>query len=157
MPGMDRAPAFNLPPVIVWLTLAFLAVHLLRQVLSPYADEWVLLAFAFIPARYGPLGEGLPGGWAADLWTPITYAFLHADWLHLAVNAIWMASFGSALARRFGAVRFLVLCLVAAAAGAGLHYLVYAGDAALMIGASGAVSGMMAAAVRFAFAPGGPL
>jgi membrane associated rhomboid family serine protease len=38
-----------------------------------------------------------------------------------------------------------------------LHYVVHPGDEALMIGASGAVSGMMAATVRFAFAPGGPL
>jgi membrane associated rhomboid family serine protease len=154
---MDRAPAFNLPPVVVWLTLALIGVHLLRMFLSPYAEEWLLLAFAFIPARYGPLGEGLPGGWGADIWSPVTHAFLHANWLHFGVNAIWMASFGSALARRFRAARFLILSAVAAAAGAGFHYLSYAGDAALMIGASGAVSGMMAAATRFAFAPGGPL
>jgi membrane associated rhomboid family serine protease len=154
---MDRAPALNVPPVVFWLAAALAAVHVIRRVVSPDADAWIVLAFAFIPARYGPLAEMLPGGWAACLWTPASYAFLHADWLHLGVNLIWMASFGSALARRFGALRFLVLSLFAAVAGAGLHYVVYAGDEGLMVGASGAVSGMMAAAARFAFAPGGPL
>ncbi len=157
MRGMDRTPALNLPPAVLWLSVALFAIHLVRQVLSPDAEAWAVLAFAFIPARYGPLADLLPGGWAACLWSPVTYAFLHADWLHLAVNLIWMASFGSALARRFGTARFLALGLLAAVAGAGLHYVVYAGDEALMIGASGAVSGMMAAAARFAFAPGGPL
>jgi membrane associated rhomboid family serine protease len=154
---MDRAPAFNVPPVVLWLAVALAAVHVVRQVVSPEADAWLVLAFAFIPARYGPLAAMLPGGWAACFWTPATYAFLHADWLHLGVNVIWMASFGSALARRFGAARFLVLSLLSAVAGAGLHYVVYAGDEGLMVGASGAVSGMMAAAARFAFARGGPL
>jgi membrane associated rhomboid family serine protease len=68
-----------------------------------------------------------------------------------------MASFGGALARRIGAGRFLGLGVVAAAAGAGFHYLLHADDEGLVIGASGAVSGMMAATARFAFAPGGPL
>jgi membrane associated rhomboid family serine protease len=154
---MAHAPAFNLPPVIVWLTVALLAIHAVRLVLAPEAEAWLILGLAFIPARYGPLAEILPGGWGACIWSPATYALLHADWLHLAVNVIWMASFGSALARRFGGARFLLLALLAAVAGAGLHYVVHPGDEALMIGASGAVSGMMAATVRFAFAPGGPL
>ena len=78
-------------------------------------DEWILLAFAFIPARYGDVGAVIPGGEAARVWSPVTYAFLHADWVHLLVNMIWMASFGGPLARRFGAARFLLLSLVSAA------------------------------------------
>jgi membrane associated rhomboid family serine protease len=155
--AMSPQPAINLPPVVIWLGAAFLAVHAVRQVLSPDADFWLLLAFAFIPARYGEAAAFLPGGEAALFWTPVTYAFLHGGWLHLAVNLVWMASFGGALARRFGTVRFLLLALVAAAAGAGVHYLLHKGEETLVIGASGAISGMMAATVRFAFAPGGPL
>jgi membrane associated rhomboid family serine protease len=154
---MERAPAFNVPPVVLWLSVALAAIHALRQVVSPDADAWIVLAFAFIPARYGPVAEMLPGGWTACFWTPASYAFLHADWLHLGVNLIWMASFGSAVARRLGTGRFLILSLLSAVAGALLHYVVYPGDEGLMVGASGAVSGMMAAAARFAFAPGGPL
>ena len=69
----------------------------------------MLLAFAFIPARYGESAAMLPGGEAACFWSPLTYAFLHADSSHLIVNLIWMAIFGTPLARRFGALRFLVL------------------------------------------------
>ena len=154
---MERARAINLPPVVLWLSVAFIAVHVVRQLISEPTDEWVLLTFAFIPLRYGPDVAFLPGGEAARFWTPITYAFLHGDWVHLFVNVIWMASFGSALARRFGTARFLMLSLVSAVAAVGLHYILHASDRALVIGASGAVSGMMAGTARFAFSPNGPL
>ena len=154
---MEHAPAINLPPVVVWLAAAFVGVHVARQFLNPDLDEWVLLAFAFLPARYGEVGALLPGGVAARFWTPVTYAFLHADYLHLFVNIIWMVSFGGPLARRFGSARFLLLSLVSAVAGAGLHYVLHSSGQELVIGASGAVSGMMAATARFAFSPGGPL
>jgi len=154
---MNRAPAVNLPPAVLWLAVAFTAVHAARQLLSPETDDWVLLAFAFLPARYGEVASQLPGGVWARLWTPVTYAFLHGDWVHLFVNIVWMASFGGPLARRFGSWRFLVLALVSAVAGVALHYALQRNDTALVIGASGAVSGMMAATARFAFAPGGPL
>jgi membrane associated rhomboid family serine protease len=154
---MARAPAFNLPAAVVGLSAVLVSIHVLRQFISEEADEWVLLAFAFIPERYAAIGAMLPGGAAARVWSPLTYSLLHADTMHLIVNLLWMASFGAALARRLGTTRFLLLGFVAAVAGAGLHYVVHADDVALMIGASGAVSGMMAATARFAFAPGGPL
>jgi membrane associated rhomboid family serine protease len=154
---MDRSRAINLPPVVVWLAAAFAAIHLLRHFLPPARDEWVLLAFAFIPDRYGVFGDFLPGGAAARFWSPVTYAFLHGDVVHLSVNLVWMAIFGGALARRFGPVRFLLLALMSAVAGAALQYAVNPGDGGVVIGASGAVSGMMAATARFAFSPGGPL
>lgn len=155
---MSRSPpAFNLPPAILWLTGALIGIHVIRQFLGESAETWLVVALSFIPARYSELAEALPGGTAAWFWSPFSHAFLHADAIHLIVNLFWMASFGSALARRFGSLRFLVLSAISAAAGAAAHYAFHAADAALMLGASGAVSGMMAATARFAFAEGGPL
>ena len=154
---MERVPAINLHPVVTWLGVALVTVHAVRHFLDQGSEEWALLTFAFIPARYGPEGTVLPGGEGALFWTPITYAFLHADWVHLFVNITWMAAFGGALARRFGALRFIVLSLVSAVAGVALHFLLHHEDRSLVIGASAAVSGMVAATARFAFSPGGPL
>jgi membrane associated rhomboid family serine protease len=132
----------------------------LRQFLSQEADLKVLLWTAFLPARYGnvPVLNGLlPGGLAADIWTFVTYAFLHGDALHLAVNLIWFLAFGSAVAWRFGALRFLAFSAVTAAAGSLVHLATHYGDIAPLVGASAAISGAMAAALRFAFEMGGPL
>ena len=67
---------------------------------------------------------------------------------------LWLLPFGSAVARRFGAIRFFLFLAVSAIAGAAAHLVTHAGELAPMIGASAAVSGAMAAAIRFAFGRG---
>lgn len=159
-PQYSREPIFNVPGVIVATLAALVAVHALRSLLSQAADIEVLLLFAFIPARYDAnilAGAIWPGGVGADVWTFVTYAFLHADWMHLLFNSVWLLAFGTPLARRFGAFRFLAFCAVTAAAGALAHLISHFGQIVPMVGASGAISGMMSGAMRFAFQRGGPL
>lgn len=157
----EREPIFNVPGVVSLIALDLVIVHAARQFLvSEPTDQEILLTFAFIPARYdGSLAAswGFPGGTAADVWTFVTYAFLHADWLHLAVNTLWFLVFGSAVARRFGAPRSLLFFAVTAAAGAATHLAAMGTQFVPMIGASAAVSGFTAAALRFVFQMGGPL
>jgi membrane associated rhomboid family serine protease len=154
-------PIFNVPPVVT-ATIAFLvAVHAAGEwLLSPEVWNDLLGLFAFVPVRYERAVIGLgayPGGVAADAWTFVTYAFLHGSWAHLALNSVWLLAFGTPVARRFGAARFLAFFAVTAAGGALAHLFAYAGMRVPMIGASAAVSGFMAAAIRFAFQRGGPL
>ena len=148
-------PAFNVPPVVVALLAAIILVHVVRSVLPQELDFEIIVALAFIPARFGgPHGDlGLPGGLAGDVWTWFSYAALHADAIHLTVNSVWFLAFGSAVARRFGTARFLVLSAVAAAAGAAAHLISNWGGLAPMIGASAVVSAYMGAAIRFVFDP----
>lgn len=154
-------PAFNLPNVVVWLGGIMIAIHVLRTFILP--ASWgndILIYFAFWPLRYDAqmFASGLaPGGLPADIWSFVTYAFLHGGTAHIVFNLLWMAIFGSAVARRFGVVRFLVLSALCAVGGAFAHLMANFGDAAPMIGASAAVSGYMAAALRFVFESGGPL
>ncbi|HWL05658.1 MAG TPA: rhomboid family intramembrane serine protease [Xanthobacteraceae bacterium] len=156
-----REPVLNVPAVILALILAFVAVHVLFWMVLPEREATAfLLRFAFIPARYDPaaIPSGiLPGGSGADIWTFVTYAFLHADFSHLFFNSVWLLAFGSPVARRFGTQRFLVFFAVTAAAGAALHLAVHPGDFVPVVGASAAISGAMAAALRFVFHGGGPL
>lgn len=151
----------NVPPVVVALLGVLCLVHAIRIWLLPDdLDRIVVWALAFVPARYdnSALTDGLlPGGWGADVWTFFTYALIHADLTHLAVNGFWLLAFASPIARRFGARRFLAFFAITVAAGALAHLVSHAGELAPTIGASAGVSGMMAAAARFAFEPGGPL
>jgi membrane associated rhomboid family serine protease len=152
---------FNVPSVVVATIAALCLVHAGRALLlSPVDDYRFLLEFAFIPARYDAsplLGGPLPGGWGAEIWTFFTYALIHADIMHLGVNIVWFLPFGAAVARRFGPIRFLAFFAVTAAAGALAHLVSYPGEMVPVIGASAAISGFMAAALRFAFQRGGPL
>jgi len=154
-------PMFNVPPVVMATVGLLLLVHILRIVfLSEAQDLQFLLTFAFIPARYDTdllVGGSFPGGFAADLWTFFTYAFIHADFLHIGVNLAWLLPFGTALARRFGGWRYVGFMLTVAAAGAFAHLVSHPGAMVPMIGASAAISGAMAAALRFVFQSRGPL
>lgn len=151
---MRRQPIFNLPRVIVIFAAVLIAIHAIRVwMLSGDQNLWLILSTAFLPARYAAGGEGLPVA-AAAWWSPVTYAFIHGDWSHLFLNLLWMVAFGAAVARRVGAIRFVLLSAVCAVAGAGLHLAFHLGEPVPVIGASAVVSGLMASAARFAFTPG---
>jgi membrane associated rhomboid family serine protease len=151
-------PIFNIPPVVSATIGVLILVHAVRVlVLTPQQDDLFLLEFAFIPQRYTLPVAVFPGGLGAWIWTFVTHAFIHANLLHLGVNIAWLLPFGSAVARRFGVWRFLGFFAIAAVAGALAHLATHWGEAVLMVGASGAISGLMAAATRFVFQRGGPI
>lgn len=175
-----REKIFNIPLVIVALLLAFIGVHLVRSNVSPEVDLALLRDYAFVPGRFtfafdksavaGVFSDGslantntreiaryfLSDG-KANWLSVVSYAFLHGDWNHLGLNSMWLTAFGAAVARRFGALRFLAFFVVTAIGGALVHYLAHRAQFTPMIGASAVVSGAMGAAVRFVFQPGAPL
>ena len=126
------------------------------MLLPPEIENWTIEVFGFIPKRYDStlLAIDFPGGAGAKVWTFVTYSLLHANLSHIGFNVLWLLPFGSALARRFGAIRFFVFMAVTAAAGALAHLVTHEHAVAPMIGASASVSGTMAAAIRFAFVQG---
>ena len=156
-----RERMLNVPAaVVVLLAVLGLVQLLLMFVLTAEQTTEFLLLFAFIPARYdfSVLSDvAWPGGWAADIWTFVTYALIHANLTHLIFNAVWLLAFGSPVARRFGPLRFTAFMALTAAAGAAAHLATHFGELLPMVGASAAISGAMAAAARFAFQRGGPL
>ena len=156
-----RQPVFNLPPVVSALIALMLAIQAGQQfLLSSDGQLQVLLNFAFIPIR-----ETQPGlfagmvalGDGARVWTFLTYAFLHGGWAHVGINCVWLAAFGSPVARRFGAARFLAYAAVGAIAGAAIHLAVFPTSQVPVVGASAAISALMAGAARFVFQAQGPM
>jgi membrane associated rhomboid family serine protease len=181
----SRQPIINAPRVIVGLILALILIHLLRSFGSDASDIDILLSFGFVPARVAlaldperysdiaaraveELAVGSPSQRLAFVkealddgslkpWTFVTYAFLHGSWPHVGLNSLWLLAFGSPVARRFGDLRFLIFFLVCAIAGAVAHAIVHSTGVIPMVGASGAISGAMAAATRFALRSDVPL
>jgi membrane associated rhomboid family serine protease len=171
-----REPIFNVPRVIVFLLTVLVIIHLWRATITPEADVGIVATFGFTPARFGFLIDQkavldrltelarqsdleaqvgqffltyAPPNW---LWvTPLSYAFLHGDKTHLIFNCVWLAAFGSPVARRFGAARFLLLGAVGAIAGALTYLALHLTEFSPMVGASAAISAYMGAAARFVF------
>ena len=152
----SHEPIFTLPRALTALLALMFGIHLVRMALPQQIDEQVLLTFAFIPARYEVMlsEPSFYESLGPRIWTFLTYALLHADLSHIGFNSLWLLPFGSALARRFGALRFYAFLAATAIAGAAAHLLMHERELAPMIGASAAVSGAMAASMRFAFGSG---
>lgn len=150
-----REPILTLPPALTTYIAVLALIHL-RMLLPPELEAWTIEVFGFIPKRYDStlLNIAFPGGAGAKVWTFFTYSLLHANLAHIGFNVLWLLPFGSALARRFGALRFFLFMVVTAAAGALAHLLTHEHALAPMIGASASVAGTMAAAIRFAFVHG---
>jgi membrane associated rhomboid family serine protease len=177
-----REPILNLPAVVVWLLALLVAAHTLREFLSAPDDYSLISWLAFVPARFtlwlAPerledvitgLGQSQLGQNVGDrialarlflvdggprLWSLVSYGLLHGSWTHLISNLVWLAAFGSPVARRLGSGRFLSLVGLATIGGALLHWWSRDLDVLPLVGASAGIAGATAAAARFVFAPG---
>jgi len=144
----QREPIFNISPIVLAAMALCAIVHIVRvYVLTADQDIDLLVRTAFIPIRYS-------GQLPLDIYaftSTITYAFLHLGWDHLVVNMVFLAAFGSPLANRLGALRFAVFWVSTGLGSVAIFYLMHRFDQAPVVGASGAISGMMGAAARFGF------
>jgi membrane associated rhomboid family serine protease len=146
-----RQPIFNAPSSVLALLAGCGLVHALRSLLSENQDAFLILSLGFIPARYGAIGNEIPGPALASVSSFVTHMFVHANATHLIVNSAWLLVFGSAIARRIGDARFLLFSLVCGAGGALGFLCLNPGLDVPMIGASGALSGLMGGVIRFLF------
>lgn len=145
-----REPIFNAPGIVVGLVGVFVAVHVVRFLLPDQQAEWLIETLALIPARLGRTAEVY--GSPVTVFTQFfTHVLVHGDWAHLAINSAWFLAFGSPVARRTGTLRFLVFFFLCGIGGALAFVAVHPDLRSQMVGASGAISGLMGAAFRFLF------
>lgn len=138
-------PAFNAPAAVLAVIALLAAVHVLLVILGDDWRVWSLFALSLIPARFtDPMFPMLEG---SQYWSLITYMLLHGDWMHLVFNCLWLLVFGTPAARYLGNRRFLLLCLAAGVAGGLASLALHWGREIFVLGASGAVSGLLAAAI----------
>jgi membrane associated rhomboid family serine protease len=144
-------PMFNVPGSVLAVLGLLVGVQILLTVLPEAPSDWLTLALSFIPARYEGLASALPGGDVAAVTSFLTYAAVHGDFMHLAINSAWLLAFGGVVANRTGPLRFFLFFAVCSIAGAVAFLWLNQGLMAPMVGASGAVSGLMGATMRFLF------
>jgi membrane associated rhomboid family serine protease len=145
---LTREPIFNVPAAVVVALALLVVVHAAMSQLGDVDDEYLVWVLAFIPARYVGLAGELPGGPVAAWTSFVTHQLVHGDLTHLSINCAWLLVFGSPVARRVGTGRFFVFAAVCGIAGALAFMFMRWGEAVPMVGASGAISGLMGAGFR---------
>jgi rhomboid family protein len=132
------------PPLVTWGLIGVNVVIFLIQVASSQpAAQAMVASFGATPAavfhHVSPSGQ-LP----AEL-TLVSYMFLHGGWEHIIGNMIYLWVFGDDIEDALGPVRFIVFYLVAGIAAALLFSAVNPRSTVPLVGASGAISGILAA------------
>ncbi|MEQ8300674.1 MAG: rhomboid family intramembrane serine protease [Hyphomonas sp.] len=158
-----RPPIINAPPLVTALALTFLAAHGVRILLSEGLQNVLLWNTALIPDRFwGWVGASLPPG-AAEPYSNVlsaiaplfTISFVHSDWVHVGLNTAMLLGVGKPVyeylgracgggARRISEL-FLFLFFLSVAGGSLAHLVANYPVGQPAIGASGGVSGLIAA------------
>ena len=134
-------------PWVTWgLIAATLAAFFLHPAGNGMAFARFVHSFGFIPVILS--GEAhLTGGLEAiPAWlTLITYQFLHGGWAHLGGNLLYLWVFGDNIEDATGHLRFLCFYLLCGTAAGLIHYAAAPHSAVPLVGASGAIAGVLGA------------
>lgn len=148
----QREPFLRAPASVLLLIGALVLAHVARMIVPTQLSDDILYQYAFIPARYA---AGGPADGLFALTVPfVSHIFLHGGFAHLIVNCLWLLAFGPVVARRFGAGLFILFFALCGIAGAAAFLALNWSSPVEIIGASGAISGVMAAGIRLFPWPG---
>lgn len=146
IPFRDENPTLRPPLVTLAIIATCVLVSLYQLTLSAREEQVFVLGFGMVPSvLFGTrqLSASIP---AVDPWLSVlTSMFLHGGLLHLAGNMVYLWVFGNNIEDAMGHVRFTFFYLLSGAAAALTQAFVEPNSSIPMIGASGAVSGVLGA------------
>jgi membrane associated rhomboid family serine protease len=146
IPLSDDAP-MRRSSVLVWLIIAACGMVFWWQIsLPPAAERNSVLSLGFVPAVLFGKAELAPRLQIVPAWASIfTSMFLHGGWLHFIGNMLYLWIFGDNVEDAMSRPRFVVFYLLCGAAAALAQGFAAPESTAPMIGASGAIAGVLGA------------
>lgn len=127
------------PPIMNYLLIAANVVVFILQWLSGPNQEAVIFEYALIPAN---LTTSVNLDNITDIFTSM---FMHAGFLHLAGNMLYLWIFGDNVEDAMGSIKYLIFYLVGGVIAALTHTFLYPDSQIPTVGASGAISAVLAA------------
>lgn len=142
IPIRDRNPSRRTPIFNVALIVVNAAVFVYSQSLGPGLERFYY-EFGMVPAD---VFRAFDGHHYFDAVLPFfSSMFLHAGWLHLGGNMLYLWIFGDNIEDKLGHGRFVVFYLLCGLAASALHLALAPGSTIPTVGASGAISGVLGA------------
>ena len=120
------------------VTYALIVVNVLFFFVELSGGDPFIMRWAFVPSRFlaSPFG---------DVLTVFSSMFMHAGWLHLGGNMLYLWIFGDNVEDRFGHVKFLIFYLLCGIAATAAQMAINLGSNVPNLGASGAIAGVLGA------------
>ena len=146
IPLKDENPTIRIPVVTVFI-IALNSVIFFSQAFSRPGIEYYVLRMGAIPYEiiHGHLAAGFPVARINPFLALITSMFLHGSLFHLAGNMLYLWIFGNNVEDYLGHIRYVFFYLVSGLSAGLTHVIFNPGSAAPMIGASGAIAGVLGA------------
>jgi membrane associated rhomboid family serine protease len=144
IPLRDINPTKNFPIVTLSLIVLNVLVFLYELSLGAVAGERFLLSFALVP-RWLFYPDSAPLGGIPAAATMVTSMFLHGGFLHMGGNMLYLWIFGNNVEDAMGRFRYITFYLLSGLCAAFAHAFMNRASMIPMIGASGAVSGVLGA------------
>jgi membrane associated rhomboid family serine protease len=126
--------------LVPYITYALIALNVLFFLVELIGGDAFIETWAFVPSRF----LANPGG---DFLTIFTSMFMHAGWVHIGGNMLYLWIFGDNVEDRFGHLPYLVFYLVCGIAATSAQLAFSIGSSVPNLGASGAIAGVLGAYV----------
>jgi len=120
------------------VTYGLIALNVLFFIVELTGGDAFIAKWAFVPSRF--LANPF-----ADFLTLFTAMFMHAGWLHLGGNMLYLWIFGDNVEDRFGHVKFIIFYLICGLAATFAQLAFSIGSDVPNLGASGAIAGVLGA------------
>ncbi len=143
IPFKDDNPTRTVPFVTVGIIAINIIVYLL-EVFSPAGDKYIVYKYGAIPATLLSFERAMPFSLHPAL-SLFSSMFMHGGLLHIAGNMLYLWIFGNNIEDRLGHFRFILFYLISGIAAAYSHAITSPASTVPMIGASGAVAGVLGA------------
>lgn len=146
VPLKDENPTTITPFVTYTLIAINIAIFLFEITLNPPQLDGFFHLFAVVPRELSASFEGIPVNQPVpELLTLITSQFLHASFLHVGFNMLFLWIFGNNIEEELGHFKFIIFYLTCGVLAALTQWFFSSGSGIPSLGASGAIAGVMGA------------
>jgi membrane associated rhomboid family serine protease len=142
IPIRDTEPS-RTKPIVIKVIIALNALVFLYELGLGRQLEAFMYQFGLVPAAYFYLGQEGPQAYVSRFAPLFTHMFVHGGWLHIGFNMLFLWIFGDNIEDRLGRLRFVVFYLACGLTAAYLQLYLTPDSRLPMIGASGAIAGVM--------------
>jgi len=143
LPLKDENPSSSKPYMVYLLVLINVVVFLYEISLTPLDLAKLFSVYGIIPYEYTHFHDlGIPSAIPINL---LTAMFLHGGWMHLIGNMLYLWIFGDNVEDAFGHFNFLKFYIISGLMASFTHIIFTPNSDVPMIGASGAISGVLGA------------
>jgi membrane associated rhomboid family serine protease len=145
IPLKDNVPTNTVPIITICLILVNIFIFVWNGMLTHSTPAQILGRFAFVPKEMDIALNARPDLIPYNILTMFTSMFLHGGVMHITGNMLYLWIFGNNVEDIIGRGRFVLFYAMSGMIAAGVQYSTDPGSAIPMIGASGAVSGILGA------------